>query len=149
MWRHNTPAASEFSDHSSDARNTVEMAVEAEDVLYAVLSHDSYVDGISRRQIGVADDDIPSTFDNFEVHRQHLVDDLEQYLEARLDGIAAIDRHVTVKDLLQDPGIGNESALLGNGTFEQTASVDLVRMLRAHQVHRDIRVDQDHSPTSP
>jgi hypothetical protein len=24
-----------------------------------------------------------------------------------------------------------------------------VRMLRAHQVHRDVGVDQDHSPTSP
>ena len=54
------------------------MAVESEDVLYAVLAHDSYVNGISRRQIRVADNDVPSTFDNFEVYRQHVIDSLPQ-----------------------------------------------------------------------
>ena len=39
------------------------MAVEAEDVLYSMLAHYSYVDGISCRQIRVADDDVPSAFD--------------------------------------------------------------------------------------
>jgi len=125
------------------------VAIEAENLLDTVLAHDSYMNGISRRQIRVADDDVPSTFDDLEIHRQHIIDDLEQYFEARLDGIAAIDGNKTVKDLLHDIGIGDEPALLGDGSFEQTASIDLVRMLRTHQVHRNIGVDQDHSLSSP
>jgi len=74
-----------YSDDSGDARETVEVAVEAQNVLDAMLAHDSYVNGISRRQIRMADDDVPSPFNDLEVHREHVIDDLEQHLEARLD----------------------------------------------------------------
>ena len=59
-----------FSYDSRNARETVEMAVEAQDVLDAVLAHDSYVYGISRRQIRMADDDAPSPFDDLEIQRR-------------------------------------------------------------------------------
>ena len=133
-----------FSDDSGDARKTVEMAVEAEDVLDSVLAHDSYVNGITRRQIRMTDDDVPCPFDDLEVHRQHVIDDLEQHLEAWLDRIAAIDRHVTVKDFLENLGIGDKPAFFGDRPFEQTASIDLVRVFAAHQVHRDVGVNENH-----
>ena len=125
------------------------MAVEVEDVLDAVLAHDSYVYGISRRQIRMADDDVPSPFDDLEVHRQHVIDDLEQHIKARLDRIAAINRYVTVKDFLQNLGIGDEPAFFGDRSFEETTSIDLVRVLGAYQVHRDVGVNENHSFASP
>lgn len=42
-------------------------------------------------------------------YRKNLFHDIEQYVESRLDGIATIDRNVTVQDLLQDLGIAYES----------------------------------------
>jgi hypothetical protein len=125
------------------------VAVEAQDVLDAVLAHDSYVNGISRVQIRMADDDVPSPFDDLEVHRQHVIDNLEQHVEAWLDRIAAINRYVTVKDLLQNLGIGDEPAFFGDRSFEQTTSVNLMRVFGAHQVHRDVGVNENHSFASP
>jgi hypothetical protein len=92
----------------------------------------------------MSDDDIPSAFDGLEIHSEDLVDDLEQHLETRLDRIASIDGDIAVKNLLQDLGIGDEPSFFGDGTFEKTTSVDLVRMLPAYQVHRDVGVHQDH-----
>jgi len=48
MRRHMTPDESEFSGHSSDTGEAIKVAVEAQDLPDAVLSHDGQVDGISR-----------------------------------------------------------------------------------------------------
>lgn len=121
------------------------MSVETEDPFHSVLSHDGEMDGIPRCQFGMADDDVSSTLGDLEINREHLVDDLQQDFEARLNSVAAVNRDIAVKNLLQDLGIGDEALFFGDGTFEKTTSVDLVRMLPADQVHRDVGVHQDHS----
>jgi hypothetical protein len=123
------------------------VAIEAEDFFDAVFSHDGKVDGVSRRQIGMADNNVACTLDCLEVDRQNLVNDFEHDLEARLNGIAAIDRDVAVEYLLKDLRVGQETTFLCDRSFEKAPSVDLVRMLAPDQIHRDIRVDQDHSPS--
>ena len=93
------PGFDTYSDDACDTREAVKAAVEAEDFRDTVLAHDRDVDGVSRRQIMMADNDLPSTSDDCEVHRQHLVNDLKQDVEARLDGIAVFDGDVTMEDL--------------------------------------------------
>ena len=79
----------------------------------------------------------------FVVHR---IDDSEQSVERRLNSVLTFDCRVAVQNLLQYLGIGNEAPALSNAAFEQPLGIDLVRMGRAHQVHRDVGVDQDQGP---
>ncbi len=137
------------SPQSGHARQTVKVTIERQDLLDPVPPHDGEVNGIPSREIRVTDHDVPGTLDNLEVHRQHLVDKLEQDLEARLDGVASVNRHVSVEDFLEDLGVGDQPSSLGDGPLEKAPRIDLVRVLRAHQVHRNVGVDQDHSPLAP
>jgi len=138
-----------MSGESHDPGKAVEMPVEAEDVFDVMDPHDSKVNGIPCGQVWVADDDFACLLCYFEIHRQYLINDLEHDLEARLDGVASVDGDIAVEDLLQDLSIGYQSAILGDGALEKAAGVDLVRVLGAHQVHGNVRVDEDHSEASP
>ena len=63
------PDESELSDHSSDPRQAVEVAVKGENLFYDVHPHDGEVNGVPCRQIRMADDDIPSALDYLEIYR--------------------------------------------------------------------------------
>ena len=93
---------------TGDPGKIVEMPVEAEDVFDVMDPHDSEVNGIPSGQLRVADDDLACLLNDVEIDRQHLIDDLEHDLEARLDGVASVDGHIAVEDLLQDLGVGDE-----------------------------------------
>lgn len=123
------------------------MAIEAQDFLDAVISHDCKMDGVSRRQVGMTNHDFPCNLDSVDINGQYLVNDFEQDLKTRLNCIATIDRDVAVENLLQDLRIGHEPPSLGDSPFEQSPGVHLMRVLASDQVHRDIRVNQDHSPS--
>jgi len=69
MRRDLTPDESELSDHSLDPRQAVEVAVKGQNLFYAVHPHDCEVNGVSCRQIRMADDDIPSALDYLEIYR--------------------------------------------------------------------------------
>jgi hypothetical protein len=56
-----------------------------------------------------------------------------------------INGHVAVQDLLQHLGSGDQTLGLDNGALEQCAGGILVGMRGADQVHRDVRVDEDHT----
>jgi hypothetical protein len=81
--------------------------------------------------------------------RKDLVHDAEQSIEGGLDGIAALDRNLTMQDLLQHLGVGNQPLSGRDGALERAPGVELMRMRCADQVHRDIRVDEDHSASVP
>jgi hypothetical protein len=53
-----------------------------------------------------------------------------------------------MEDLLQDLGVGDETLSIGHRTFNQPLGVNLARMWRAHEVHRDVGIDEDH-PARP
>ena len=79
---------------------TVKVAVEAHDPLDPVVAHHRQVNGISRGQIRVADDDLACLLNDLEIDRQNLVDDLEYDLETRVDGISPVDGDIAVEDFL-------------------------------------------------
>jgi hypothetical protein len=112
--------------------------IEAEDYFDAVFSHNGKVDGVSRRQIWMTDDDVARTLDGVEINGQNLVYNFEQYFEARLNSIATTNRDVPVKDLLQDFRVGNESPPFSDSPFEQPPGVYLVRVFSTNKVHRDV-----------
>jgi hypothetical protein len=51
-------------------------------------------------------------------HVQHLIDDAQQSVERWLDGVTAVDGDVTMQDLLQDLGVGDEALALIDQPFE-------------------------------
>jgi hypothetical protein len=55
-----------------------------------------------------------------------------------LDSIAAIYSGIPMQYLLENLGICNQALSVGDEIFEQSLSVDLVRMRRADEVHGDI-----------
>ena len=72
------------------------------------------------------------------------VDDAEDDVERRTYGIPSSDRHIAVDDLLEDFGIGRKRLVVRDGLLEEPAGEMLVRMVGPEQVHRDVRVDEDH-----
>jgi hypothetical protein len=54
------------------------------------------------------------------------------------------DRDVAVHDFLEHLDVGHQSPALGDAPLEDPLCIDLVWVWCAHQVHRDVRIDQDH-----
>jgi hypothetical protein len=125
------------------------MAIETEDLVDAVLAHHGEVDSVTRGELGVANDDFSSLVGNLQIHGHYVIHHLEQDIETRLDRIATVDGDVAVEDLLQDLDIRDQPAPFGDGALEQTSGVHLVGVLGTHQVHGDVRVDENHSLASP
>src|ERR1035441_7964100 len=80
---------------------------------------------------------------------EHLIDDLSQSLERELDPIASIDRDVAVQDLLEDLAAGDQAPSFTGEPLDHRLGVNLVGMLVADQVHRDVCVDEDHASPAP
>jgi hypothetical protein len=78
---HHSPLAD--SSQTGHARQSVKVTVERQDLLDSVPPHDGQVNRISSGEIRVTNHDIPGTFDNGEIHRQHLIDNFEQDFEAQ------------------------------------------------------------------
>ncbi len=109
-----------------------------------MMLHHGKMDSITRRQPRVPQYNLFGTLHHYPVNRQDLIDDAKQSVERWLNGVAPLDRYVAVQDLLQDFRIGDEALPLANELFKQSLRVGLVNMRSAHQVHGDIRVDQNH-----
>jgi hypothetical protein len=65
--------------------------------------------GITRGHLLVSQDDLFGTLYNAAINRQHLINNAEQGVERWLDGVAAVDGDVAVKNLLEDFGISHET----------------------------------------
>lgn len=101
------------------------MPVEAEDLGDVVNSEHGRMDRVASCQLGPRKDDLPCVLDGLEIDRQHVVDDLQEHVEAWLDGIPPANGDVAVKDLLQDLGVGHETTAVRDRSFEEAASIDL------------------------
>jgi len=130
---------------SGNARETVEASIEAQDALDALLLHDGDVQRVSSRQTAMTHHDVLGSLGGGAVDRQHLVDDVQERIECRLNRIAPIDRDIAVQDLLQNFCVRYEALTAADEFFERALRVDLMRMRRANQVHRHIGIDEDHS----
>ena len=72
------------------------------------------------------------------------VNDRQQRIESRVDVLRAPNRRISMEDLLKDFGVGAQGLARGDGFFHRAPGRFLVRMGGADQVHRDVRIDQDH-----
>ncbi len=132
-----------------DARKPVESGVEAQDTFDPLLLHDGEMESIARRHMGAPEDNFLGALHCRYVHGEHLIDNSEQGIKRRLNGIPAIDSGVSVQDFLENFGIGDEAFAVADQPFKEALRVGLVRMVRADQVHRDIGIDEDHGFVSP
>ena len=77
--------------------------------------------------------------------REDFVNDVQCSLKGRSDGFAPVEGGVSVQDLLQDFGVGYQALPVGNQPFDEQLSVRFVWVCRAHEIHRDVCVDEDHT----
>lgn len=82
------------------------------------------------------------------INSQHLIYDAKQSVKYGLDGVAAINRDVSMKDLLQHFGISNQTLAVADQFLKQALGVALVRMRRSDETYRDVGVDQNHGCVS-
>src|ERR1700674_1878563 len=108
------------------------------------MFHYGKMDSITRRQTRVPQHNLFGALHCNPINGQDLIDDAKQGIESGLNGVAALNRHVAVQDLLQNLGIRDETLPLANELFKPSLRVGLVNMSSAHKVHGDIRVDQNH-----
>ena len=80
-----------------------------------------------------------------EVPGQHLVDDTEQGVEGGLNRRSTVDGRIAVQNLLQDLDVGDKPFAPRNQSLEGTLRIDLVPVGSADEVHRHVRVDEDHA----
>ena len=63
----------------------------------------------------------------------------------RLDGIAAVDRHVPMQNFLEHFRVRHQSLAIGDGVLEDSLGIDFPSVRAADEVHRDVRIDEDHA----
>ncbi len=106
--------------------------------------------GVARRKARIGENDVARPQNRFEVDRKDLVDDAQKRLQGRLDRVSPTDGDVAMQDLLQDLGVGDQALTVGDRPLEAALGIDFVRMRRADEVHRHVRVDEDQdSPSTP
>src|SRR6267143_45959 len=132
------------SRQARDSRESIKPRIKAQDSLDSMVFHDGQMHSITRRHFLMPHDNFLCALGCGQINGQHLVGNTEQGVERRLDGVPTIDSDVAVQYLLQDLGIRNQALSIANQLFEQSLRVGLVRMRRANEIHRNVRIDQNH-----
>src|SRR4030095_4375020 len=132
-----------------DAGITVESGIERHDLFDAVFLTDRDVHRLTGEQWAAPEYYPLGAVDHRRVDRKDLINDSEQSIEGGLYRIAPIDRNISMQDLLHDLGVGYQSAPLADALLQQTLRVRFMRMRSSHEVHGNVRVDQDHRRGSP
>ncbi len=127
-----------------DPRKAVEARVEAHDPRNALAVHHGQVKRVSGGQPRFSQHDSLGALDVGQLDRKDLVHDLQKRVEGGLDRVTPIDRDVAVKDLLKHLDVRDEALCFGETPLEHLLRVPLVGVRRAHEVHRDVRVEEDH-----
>src|SRR6266403_1678338 len=78
------------------------------------------------------------------INGKDLIDDIEQGIECGLDRIPAVDGDIAAQNLLKHLCVGHQPLTIADELFQQALRVGFVRMRRADQVHRNIRVNESH-----
>ena len=112
--------------------------------MHALAFHDCDVKGIAGRQPAIPEDDRLGAIDSAEIDRENLVDNTEDGIERRLDGIAAVDRHVPMQNFLKYFRVCHQSLAIGDGVLEDSLGIDFPSVRGADEVHRDVGIDEDH-----
>ncbi len=106
--------------------------------------HNGEMYPVSCGQSPVSKHDLFSADHSGLANRQHFIHHPEQSVEGGLNGVAAINRNVTVKNFLKYLGIGNQTLTFGDQLFKPSLGIAAMGMGRAHKIHRDVGIDEDH-----
>ena len=109
-----------------------------------MLFHDSEMNGITRRQSFVSQDNPLGTLGHRSRDIKHLIDDSQQGVERWLDGVPAVDGGVAMQDLVQHLCIRDQALTVADKLLKQSLCVAFVGVGRAHEIHGDVRIDQNH-----
>ena len=135
--------------HASDARVSIEALVKGQDAIDAVALHHGKMECIARGQPSVPEDYGLGSLHRHKIDREDLVHDAKKRLERWMYRLATFNRRVPMKDLLHNLRIRYELLSLVDQPFQEPSCVLFVRVGRAHQVHRDIGVDENHHSPRP
>ena len=83
-----------------------------------MLFHDGEMDSVTRRQPSMSQDNLLGTLGGGSRNVKHLIDDAEQSVERRLDGVPAVNGDVPMQDLLQNLSVGDEALAVIDQLFE-------------------------------
>ena len=109
-----------------------------------MLFHNGQVESVTRVETSIPKDNFFGTLSGGFIDVKHFIYDAEKSVERRLNGIPAIDRHVAMENFLQDLGVSDQALAVIDQFFHQPLSIALMRVRRTHQVHRDIRIHENH-----
>lgn len=93
----------------------------------------------------MAQNDVFRAFEIGKLDREDLIGNSQKGVEGGLNGVAPANGDVTVEDLLEHFGIRNEALLFREKPLEYLLGIPFVGMRRSHQVHRNVRIEEDHS----
>jgi hypothetical protein len=106
--------------------------------------HDRQVKRIPSRQAQAPQHDALCPFEIGQLNREDLVGDSEDGIEGGLDRVAPADGDVPMEDLLKHFRIRDEPLRPGKTPFQHLLGILFVRVWRPDQVHRDVRIEEDH-----
>ena len=101
-----------------NTREAVKIRVKTQDLTDSMVFHDREIDSIAGREARMAEDNLLGTFGGGPRDVKHLIDDAQQSVECRLDGVPAVNGDVAMQDLLHDLGVGDEALAIIDQLFE-------------------------------
>jgi len=92
----------------------------------------------------MAENDSLCAFDDGVIDWQHFINNSKQSIERRLNRVTTFDRHIAMQNFLEHLSIRHEPLAFTQEFLKQPLCVRLMRMGRTDEIHRDIRVDENH-----
>jgi hypothetical protein len=114
-----------------------------------VTPHQRQMQSIAGREALAREQELLGTLEVGKLDREDLVHHSEKSVEGGLNPLPLAQGIITVKDFLQNLGIGDQSLAGHRGSLEEALRSLAVGMRTANDIHGDVRVDEDHSRTPP
>ena len=126
------------------ARIAVKSCVKTQNLCHPIFFHDRKVKRISGRHPRIGHYDFFRSLCRLPMNGKDCIHDTQNRFKSRLDGITSIDGRIAMQYFLKHFDIRNEALPASNQLFQQALCVCFVGVRRPNQVHRNIRVHEDH-----
>ena len=128
----------------SQTRPSIEVGIKAQKCADSVTFHDSDMNRIPSRQRSRILDDLAGAKDVGLLYGKDFVSDIQDHPERRCDRFPAVDRRIAMQNFLKHLGIRHQPFAIDDETLQQYLGIGLVRVRRSDQIHRHIRIDENH-----
>src|SRR5437660_8880630 len=95
--------------HPGNSRKPIEARVKRQDLLDSVLLHHCQVYGVAGGKAPMTENNLLGALNDGTIDSQHLIDDAQQGIKRRLNGVATVKGDVAVQNLLQHFGISDQT----------------------------------------